>query len=276
MVNIKVGASVAVLLTTSACASLQEAASEMRQQVETAVTATPMPVSEPESVALGQTIRGAINPVGDEDKYVLDVRPGEEFQVIFNTNYPASSKSWVGLEVFPYNRATQRTGYPAGKVSLELASAEPKSTGLIRAESPGTYMIHVQEPQRFARGGYSFEVRPIVPKPVSMGVPVRGEINPVGDEDKYLLEVKPGQEFQVIFNTNYPATGDTWLALEVVPYNPATQKTGYPAGKVSLQFASAEPKSTGTIRATGPGVYKISVEPVQAFGRGGYSLEVRP
>ena len=163
-----------------------------------------MPEQHASTLAPGDTVVDAIDPVGDIDSYQMPARRGRHYQITFQSTYNGGTGSAISLRTdpsLPWDNV-QVNGAP----SAGLADA-PRSQR-IDATKNVPYAVHVAEYSQgrnpAERGPYRFVIGPFDGRPehhsatVAVGDSVTDEwIDAPGDLDQFLLSGAPGQEISV-------------------------------------------------------------------------------
>ena len=227
------------------------------------------PEGRPSQIAVGDVISETIDPVGDEDDYLLDYTAGTILEI-----------DGTGGDGSPAHSAGFTFRSPSGTDMPGYADGLPVSTGRFTLPQSGTYRLAIGGSSGGRQGDetlpYQIQLREfnsqaeVVTGPLGIGDSVTAEpITPVGDVDDFVVQAAPGTELQVFVG------GTTRLTVDAVVAGGSTPiRTGahFATGRVTVPAAGSigirvyEPRTySGALRANGlgyAGPYALAVHEI--------------
>jgi hypothetical protein len=227
------------------------------------------PEGRPGQIAVGDVISETIDPVGDEDDYLLNYTAGTILEL-----------EGTGGDGSPAHSADFTFRSPSGTDMPGYADGLPVSTGRFTLPQSGTYRLAVGGSSGGVQGdetmSYQIQLREfdsqaeVVSAPLGVGDSVTAEpMAPVGDVDDFVVQAAPGTELQVFVG------GSTRLTVDAVAAGGSTPiRTGahFATGRVTVPAAGSvgirvyEPRTySGALRENGlgyAGPYAVAVHAI--------------
>lgn len=171
----------------------------------------PAPEGRPAAIVLGSTVTANLDPVGDEDVYLLTYTEGTQLQL---TATGGNGDTSDGFQFFFEDAGGNFLG--------GYADGLPSSTTRFNLPASGTYRFRVlgrtfgQEVRE--TGPYSFTMSlfptaaEVVTGPIAPGDSITAEATqPIGDIDDFVLQGSPGTEVQVLVHSGQRLSVDAMV-----------------------------------------------------------------
>lgn len=195
----------AALFVLAGCAAAEKTLRDINATLGTTIEGN----GDARAVALGQRINDAISPAGDVDEFVVDAKPGDEFNVVLHVlpNEGSRRNGTLRATVVHRDPVTQESS-PVSRVVCYTTgcSAKPHAyySERVRVPSEGTYAVRVEGSNSASdTAPYTILLQPVNRSPetglreITAGQQVRESIDPVGDVDEYFLVGRKGDQLNL-------------------------------------------------------------------------------
>lgn len=222
----------------------------------------PDPSGDEGQLTSGTTLNGAISPIGDVDRYTMEMTAGDNFYLVATTTNGASGFDPI-IYVFGPN---------GGSVAYSTADSSGVAAIYAQAANSGTYYVTIRDNSYNHTGGYSLTLTkvlgPQAPDPsgdggeLTSGATLNGAISPVGDVDLYTLNAAAGEYLYLVATTTNRASG----------FDPIIEVFGPGGAEAAYSIADSSGVATIYRQNLNSGTHYVIVRDNSYNHTGGYSL----